>query len=110
MQVTPSNEASIDQSPCFLLMRFLEAGNFSSILVGLIGRFTRLPPQFGHTWFKTDFAHSMQKVHSKVQMTASCDDGGRSLSQFSQLGRRSSMVLLCLVSPDYAPAGRLFQT
>ena len=34
----------------------------------------------------------MQKVHSKVQMRASVDSGGRSVSQHSQFGRSCSMT------------------
>ena len=36
-------------------------------------------------------------MHSKVQMTASEDSGGKSLSQHSQLGLSSSMWLSVLI-------------
>lgn len=37
-------------------------------------------------------AQPEQKVHSKEQILASVDSGGRSLSQHSQLGRNSSIL------------------
>jgi hypothetical protein len=39
-------------------------------------------------------AQSAQKVHSKVQIMASPEAGGRFLSQHSQLGRRLSILLI----------------
>lgn len=55
-----------------------------------MGLVTKLPPQFGHTLFNTPSAQLLQKVHSKVQITASVDSGGRSLSQHSQFGLNSN--------------------
>jgi len=60
-----------------------------------MGRATRLPPQFGHRPPSVVSAQPRQKVHSKLQIIASVDAGGRSLSQHSQLGRSSSIVLQC---------------
>jgi hypothetical protein len=60
------------------------------LFAGRIGRGEKLPPQFGQTPPNTSAAHAAQKVHSKVQITASAAAGGRSLSQHSQFGRSSS--------------------
>ncbi len=51
--------------------RSVDAGYFSSIAAGLIGRATRFPLQFGHVPPNTLFAQSVQNVHSNVQITAS---------------------------------------
>ena len=53
----------------------------------LLGRLTSSPPQFGHLSFNNPVTQSVQKVHSKEQIRASVDSGGKSLSQHSQLGR-----------------------
>jgi hypothetical protein len=57
-----------------------------------MGRALKLPPQLGHIPFNTSRAHSIQNVHSKVQMTASGDSGGSAFPQHSQKGRSSSMA------------------
>jgi hypothetical protein len=59
---------------------------------GRIGRAVRLPPQFGQTPHRTVSTQPLQKVHSNEQIIASADSGGRSLSQHSQFGRKSSIV------------------
>ncbi len=71
--------------------RLVDAGLFFNADKGRIGRWTKLPEQFGHTWFKTDSAQLKQKVHSNVQITASVDSGGKSLSQHSQLGLNANI-------------------
>jgi hypothetical protein len=60
------------------------------LAAGRIGRRTSSPPQLAQ--MKPSFlsAHSTQNVHSKVQMYASRESGGKSRSQHSQLGRSSS--------------------
>ena len=68
--------------------RTAEAGFFASFAAGRIGRRTSSPPQFGQMEFIRS-AHGAQKVHSKVQIIASRESGGRSRSQHSQLGRSS---------------------
>src|SRR5262249_39415765 len=60
---------------------------------GRIGRGAKPPPQFGQTLCSTFSTHSAQNVHSKLQMRASVAPGGRSLSQYSQLGLSSNMTL-----------------
>jgi len=55
-------------------------------VAGRIGRGAKPPPQFGQT-FESLSTQSAQNVHSKVQMCASVELGGRSRSQPSQLGR-----------------------
>jgi hypothetical protein len=83
--------------PPGLRIRAVEAGYLARSCAGRMGRGTKFPPQFGHWWFKTWAAQEMQKVHSKVQITASVDSGGKSLSQHSQLGLSSSIALSVLI-------------
>lgn len=72
-------------NPHFLSEPFVvEYGLFLSNSGGLIGRLSKLPPQFGHLPPKTFSAHSIQNVHSNEQITASPDSGGRFLLQHSQ--------------------------
>src|SRR5690606_3092541 len=78
--------------PSGLKMRLVLAGYFASIAAGRIGRGTRLPPQFGQVPLRGPSAQLRQKVHSKLQIMASRESGGRSRSQHSQLGRSSSML------------------
>ena len=63
-------------------------------LAGRIGRAAKPPPQFGQTLNSTLSTQSAQKVHSKLQIRASIDDGGKSRSQHSQLGLSSSAIAL----------------
>lgn len=79
------------RQPSGLRTRFVEAGYFSSMRAGRTGRRTSSPPQFGQVPASTPSAQRRQKVHSKVQMRASVLSGGRSASQHSQFGRKSSM-------------------
>ena len=67
-------------------MRFVDAGLFFNAAAGRIGRWTRLPEQFGQIWFKTFSVQFKQNVHSKVQIIAFVDSGGKFWSQHSQLG------------------------
>jgi hypothetical protein len=71
--------------------RVVDAGLFFNADTGRIGRGTKLPEQLGQTLFNTVSAQFEQKVHSNVQITASFDSGGKSLSQHSQLGLNSNM-------------------
>src|SRR4051812_3147561 len=89
--------ALLGPQPSALRTRLVEAGYFFSIAAGRIGRAEKLPPQFGQTPPSTPSAQSAQKVHSNVQINASVASGGRSLSQHSQFGRRSSIPVS---SPD----------
>jgi hypothetical protein len=75
-------------------MRSVEAGYFASFAAGRRGRATSSPPQFGHTPFSTVSVQPAQNVHSKVQMRASGESGGKSLSQHSQPGLICSMGVL----------------
>lgn len=84
----------------FLVTRFLEAGFFCKRDCGRIGRDSKLPSQFGQTPWYTSSTQRRQNVHSKVQIIASGDSGGRSQSQFSQLGRSSSIATLYPVRRD----------
>ncbi len=70
----------------------LDAGYFTRMASGRIGRGAKLPLQFGHAPPKTFVAQASQNVHSNVQMRASGLSGGRSRSQHSQFGL-SSIIL-----------------
>ena len=70
--------------------RCVEAGCLARCRAGRIGLGCRFPPQFGQTPCNRPIAQPSQNVHSKVQIIASADSGGKSLSQHSQLGRNSS--------------------
>ena len=78
--------------------RLVEAGYFSNSSGGLTGRGVNPPPQLGQIRFNTPSTQVLQYVHSKVHIQASVDSGGKSLSQFSQLGRSSSMIILIYLS------------
>jgi hypothetical protein len=72
-------------------MRRLDGGFLWSFPAGRIGRGAKFPPQLGQTPPSLVSTQSRQNVHSNVQIIASLADGGKSLSQHSQLGRNSSM-------------------
>src|SRR3954462_13662531 len=74
--------------------RSVNAGYFTSIAGGRIGRRTNSPPQFGQAPFSGPATQSLQNVHSNVQIIASRESGGRSRSQHSQFGRSASMSSL----------------
>lgn len=78
--------------PSGLNTRVVDAGNFSSFAAGRDGRGTSSPPQFGHVPARRWFAQSLQNVHSKEQMRASAESGGKSRSQHSHPGRIWSMA------------------
>src|SRR4051812_5623262 len=96
--MTPALSCTLIEPPCYealaqpsgLNTRSVEAGNFDSFSTGRLGRATSSPPQFGHLPLSTEVAHPRQNVHSKEQMSASADCGGRSRLQHSQLGRSLS--------------------
>jgi hypothetical protein len=52
--------------------------------------------------FNISAVQVVQKVHSNVQMTASFELGGRSLSQHSQLGRSSNMNYSSMIEYGWA--------
>jgi len=79
------------RQPSSFNIRFVEAGFFFNAAKGRIGRLTKLPPQLGHLLFKTPSTQLVQKVHSNVQIWASVDSGGKSLSQHSQFGLNSNI-------------------
>ena len=62
---------------------------------GRMGRRSKPPPQFGHTFDRTALTQSRQNVHSYVQIIASVALGGSGRLQFSQVGRSSSMFAVC---------------
>ena len=70
----------------------MEAGYFSSKCAARVGRAANPPPQLGHFPASTVSAHEAQKVHSKEQIRASVESGGRSALQHSQLGLNWSMA------------------
>lgn len=75
-----------------LKTRLAEGGWRASLSKGRRGRGSNSPPQFGHRPPSTSWAQEEQNVHSKEQILACADSGGRSLSQHSQLGRSSSIA------------------
>ncbi|PAV70843.1 hypothetical protein WR25_24927 [Diploscapter pachys] len=91
-----------------LSTRSAEAGLLPSTLPTRVGRVTSWPPQFGQRSWKCCVLQARQKVHSNEQISASGLSGGRSVSQHSQLGRRSSMfrASIQLESPVCAAAAR----
>jgi hypothetical protein len=75
-----------------LTIRRVDAGWRANRSFGRIGRRTNSPPQLGQCPASTPSAQSLQKVHSKEQIRASGESGGKSRSQHSQLGLNSSIV------------------
>jgi hypothetical protein len=71
-------------------MRVVAGGLLASLFSGRRGRASSSPPQFGHLPPRRLSAQVLQNVHSKEQIRASVESGGKSLSQHSQLGRSSS--------------------
>jgi hypothetical protein len=88
-------------------IRFVEAGRFASerpgrhSFAGRSGRGVKPPPQFGQTLQSLRSAQSAQNVHSYVQMRASVEAAGKSMSQYSQLGRSSRAMRTCLSHGRY---------
>jgi hypothetical protein len=62
-------------------------------VAGRMGRGAKPPPQLGQTLWSLVSTQSAQKVHSYEQMRASVDAGGKSRSQYSQLGRSWSAIV-----------------
>src|SRR5882757_8296755 len=87
--------------PSGLRMRRVEAGLSLSFAAGRTGRGAKFPPQFGQTPPSLLFTQSRQNVHSNVHIMASVAEGGKSLSQHSQLGRNSSIDHLSSDCPVY---------
>ena len=87
-------------------MRCGDGGLRSSRKAGRIGRGHKLPPQLGHMLEKWPSTQRRPKVHSKVQIIASVDAGGRSTSQHSQLGRSSSTPQVYLMMTAGTPQPR----
>ena len=81
-----------------LSTRSVAAGYFAKSPAGLTGLRTRSPPQFGQVPWNLSAAQSLQKVHSNVHIIAAVESAGRSRSQFSQLGRISSIRKVALQS------------
>ena len=77
--------------PWGLTTRSVEAGYLSSRWAGLVGLGSNAPPQLGQMPLSVWSAQVAQKVHSKEQMRASVDSGGKTLSQHSQEGRSCSI-------------------
>src|ERR1700722_12980549 len=104
-------QAAVAHPPSFST-RFVEAGYFSSNVADRRGRAINSPPQFGHCPASTWVVQLAQNVHSKEQMRARAELGGRSALQHSQLGLSSSMALLVIggrvgtvIQTNHEPAG-----
>src|SRR5207244_3318429 len=63
--------------PSGLKTRSVDAGYLASFAAGRRGRATSSPPQLGQRPWSARLAQSRQNVHSKEQITASADSGGR---------------------------------
>jgi hypothetical protein len=81
----------LQAQPRGLKTRVVDAGCASSFAAGRSGRGSSSPPQFGQVPASRFEAQSAQKVHSKEQIRACRESGGRSMSQHSHEGRSSSM-------------------
>ena len=86
IQATPHPDSPV---ACKSSPQRLDSGRAPA--TGRIGRRTNSPLQFGHLPCSTVATHCAQNVHSKEQIIASRDSGGRSLLQHSQLRRSCSM-------------------
>jgi hypothetical protein len=69
----------------------MDGGFLFSKPAGRIGLGTKFPPQLGQTPFNLSATQSQQNVHSKEQIIASGESGGKSLSQHSQPGFNASI-------------------
>lgn len=69
-------------------------------LEGRTGRGTKPPPQLGQTFPSKPSTQVAQNVHSKLQIRASSEAGGKGLLQCSQVGRSSSTVDLLVQTLD----------
>lgn len=87
-----TSQAALGQPPPLRTL-FVEGGLAASFDAGRRGRATSSPPQLGHLPANTSVAHDAQKVHSKEQMYAPLDPGGKSRSQHSQFGLSSSITV-----------------
>jgi hypothetical protein len=85
--------AVLGEHPADFSTLSVEAGKFDSADAGLMGRSTRLPLQLGQIKFSKFSAHALQNVHSKLQIIALSESGGKFLLQHSQLGLSASMLL-----------------
>jgi hypothetical protein len=84
----------ISQPACDFTTRSVEGGNAASFALGLTGRRTNSPPQFGQRASgRRCRTQSSQKVHSNEQIIASRASGGRSLLQHSQFGFNISISI-----------------
>ena len=76
-------------------MRLVEAGFLINFSAERKGRDTKSPPRLiyivGQRPFSFSSTQPLQKVHSKEQIIASSESGGRSLSQHSQFGLSSNI-------------------
>ena len=59
-------------------MRLVEGGLFTNLLAGRRGRATNSPPQLGQVSCSFCSAQAAQNVHSKEQIRASVESGGKS--------------------------------
>lgn len=71
--------------------RTVDAGFLSKAPAMRVGRLENDPPQFGQRPPSFDSTQVVQNVHSKEQIQASFESGGRSVLQHSQPGRICSM-------------------
>lgn len=112
MSRMPATNLAISSRSYDSLLRVADGGRWARerpglhSLAGRIGRGAKPPPQFGHTLESFVSTQSAQNVHSYVQIRASVESGGRSASQYSQLGRSSRAIGHITLSGSGAFAGR----
>jgi hypothetical protein len=88
------SRAVFSDGACRIIVRSLPPFQFCA---GRTGRGLKPPPQFGQTLCNIVSAQSAQKVHSKLQIRALLAAGGKSVSQCSQPGRSSNMMIKMVV-------------
>ncbi len=71
-------------------------GYLFNSLWGRLGRFSKPPPQLGHTLRNIFLTQVRQNVHSKLQIIASLLPFGNGLAQCSQTGRISNMGVMLI--------------
>jgi hypothetical protein len=74
------------------MTRSLDGGYLANKPASRRGRASSSPPQLGHVPRRCSRAQRLQTVHSKLQIIASPESGGRSVAQHSQQGLSFSMA------------------
>ena len=73
----------------------IRTGYLSTNVFGRVGLFSKPPPQLGQTFSKIVSTHSLQNVHSNVQIIASLESWGKNKEKNSQQGQNNTTII-CL--------------